>query len=124
MSTPLQSPVAELTPCQIAPVLHTYTLIDVREPHEFHGDLGHVAGSRLLPIATIGSAAATLDRDRPLLVICRSGRRAHAATALLASRGFDAVNLTGGMLAWSRAGLPMCGAHHHDGACVLERLAC
>jgi rhodanese-related sulfurtransferase len=47
-----------------------------------------------------------LPRDETLLVICRSGGRSAVATETLVDAGFDAVNVTGGMLAWIDAGHP------------------
>ena len=48
-----------------------------------------------------------LPRDRRIVVICRSGGRSAAVTESLRAAGFDAVNLAGGMCAWSAAGLPV-----------------
>ncbi len=83
-------------------------LIDVREPHEFSGELGHVAGSRLVPLATVLDAARDWPRDQELVIICRSGNRSGRAAQALTGAGFTRVfNLAGGMLAWNAAGLPI-----------------
>jgi glyoxylase-like metal-dependent hydrolase (beta-lactamase superfamily II)/rhodanese-related sulfurtransferase len=83
-------------------------LIDVREPAEFAGELGHVPGANLVPLATLGDAAATWDRDREMVLICRSGGRSARAATELARRGFRHLyNLRGGMLAWNEARLPV-----------------
>ncbi len=82
-------------------------LVDVREPQEFTGELGHVAGAELVPLATVVAAAAAWDKARPLVVICRSGGRSARAAGQLAAMGFRAVhNMSGGMLAWNEARLP------------------
>lgn len=83
-------------------------LVDVREPHEFTGELGHIAGAELVPLATVGAAVASWDRERPLIMICRSGGRSGRAAAQLAAMGFKSVhNMSGGMLAWNDAKLPV-----------------
>ena len=83
-------------------------IIDVREPDEFTGDLGHIPGAELVPLATIGQAAASWDRDKPMILVCRSGGRSGRAASALVAAGFRRVmNLTGGMLAYTAAGLPV-----------------
>ncbi len=83
-------------------------LVDVREPAEFTGDLGHIAGASLAPLSTVVAHAATWSRDEHYVVVCRSGRRSAAAARQLAALGFGRVlNLRGGMLAWTQAGLPV-----------------
>ncbi|MBK9037241.1 MAG: rhodanese-like domain-containing protein [Myxococcales bacterium] len=83
-------------------------LVDVREPHEFTGELGHIAGSELVPLATVMDAARAWDRARDLILICRSGNRSGRAAEALVAAGFARVmNMTGGMLAYNAAGLPV-----------------
>ncbi len=85
-------------------------LLDVREPSEFDGSLGHVPGAVLMPIGTIGERAAELDKGRPIVTICRSGARSAQATVLLAKAGFTRVaNLSGGMLRWRAQRYPVDG---------------
>ena len=74
--------------------------IDVREPHEFDGELGHLPGAELVPLGTIENACEGWPREQPLLLICRSGNRSMKAAEKLAQRGFRRLyNLAGGMLA-------------------------
>ena len=76
-------------------------LIDVREPAEFDGDLGHVQNAELVPLSTVARAARDWSREQPLLIICRSGRRSAMAAEQLLGMGFEQVaNLEGGMLAY------------------------
>lgn len=83
-------------------------LVDVRTPAEW--DAGHAPDAVHVPLETVPAQASALPRDRVVVVICRSGRRSQAAVAELGARGFDAHNLTGGMLAWVQAGLPVVSA--------------
>lgn len=76
-------------------------IVDVREPGEFDGALGHIPGARLIPLGQLAAAAASLSRDRPVVTVCRSGTRSAQATVLLRKAGFDKVaNLAGGILRW------------------------
>ena len=76
-------------------------LLDVREPSEFEG--GHIRGAINLPwnSGVLQKKYADLPKDKPLIVICRSGARSRAASAFLEGKGFDQVlNMMGGMNAW------------------------
>lgn len=46
-------------------------MVDVREPDEFTGELGHVEGAELVPLATVVEAAASWDRSAEIVLICR-----------------------------------------------------
>ena len=85
-------------------------LIDVREPAEFDGALGHIAGARLVPLGTLAGSLTPFDRDRPVVAVCRAGGRSAQATLVLQKAGFAKVaNLAGGMLQWHAQGLPVEG---------------
>jgi hydroxyacylglutathione hydrolase len=100
--------------------LASYHLVDVREPHEYRGELGHIEGAELIPLSTLPDAIERLRAlDKPLLVICRSGARSARGAELLVDGGLERVfNLRGGMLQWSALRLPTCPgaarprAHH------------
>ncbi|MEX2620818.1 MAG: rhodanese-like domain-containing protein [Egibacteraceae bacterium] len=83
-------------------------IIDVREADEWRA--GHIAGSRHIPMGTIGNRLHELDGDRPIVAVCRSGQRSGQVTALLAKQGYDITNLDGGLRAWARGGLPLATA--------------
>jgi rhodanese-related sulfurtransferase/glyoxylase-like metal-dependent hydrolase (beta-lactamase superfamily II) len=80
-------------------------LLDVREPEEWC--VQHAPTAMLLPMSRVRSRRDELPRDRPIVVVCRSGGRSAAVTASLRRSGFDAVNLAGGMCAWAATGLPV-----------------
>jgi sulfur dioxygenase len=81
-------------------------LLDVREPAEFVSDLGHIDGAELIPLGTL-TAARLAGEQRDIICICRSGMRAGKAAQLLAAAGLKTRVLTGGMLAWNEARLPI-----------------
>lgn len=83
-------------------------LIDVREPDEFAQ--GHAPGARLIPLGQLPARLAELaaQNNKPVVLICRSGRRSAVAADVLNKAGFSrVVNVSGGMLAWQQAGLPV-----------------
>jgi rhodanese-related sulfurtransferase len=83
-------------------------LIDVREPYEY--EAGHVKGARHVPLEELAAFAQEVDPERPLIFVCRIGGRSAMATDAFRGAGFDAYDLSGGVLAWERAGLPFTGA--------------
>ena len=87
---------------------HDIQVIDVREPAEFTDALGHVPGARLMPLSQLGAHVGDIDRDRPVVTVCRSGARSAQATVLLRKAGLAKVaNLAGGMLRWRAESLPV-----------------
>jgi len=82
-------------------------IIDVREEEEFHGELGHIPYSRLIPLKQLQYDIDNLGigKDDPVVAVCRSGVRSTTAAAILTGMGYTHVsNLKGGMLAWNEAG--------------------
>ncbi|PCH85000.1 MAG: MBL fold metallo-hydrolase [Piscirickettsiaceae bacterium] len=85
-------------------------IIDVREKSEYYGELGHLKGSRLIPLSDIALSLDELeqDRDKEIILVCRSGARSTTAAAILKGLGFEKVkNLKGGMLDWHKQGFPV-----------------
>lgn len=80
-------------------------LIDVREPYEH--DAGRIEGARHVQIPELTAAAQELDPDRPILFYCRTGARSAMATQAFRASGYQAYNLSGGLVAWVEGGLPI-----------------
>ena len=76
------------------------TLLDVREDWEI--SVASVQGVVHIPMAQIQARLSELDRNTDIVVLCRSGRRSLEVAKFLQGNGFQAINLTGGILAWSR----------------------
>ncbi|HXD23212.1 MAG TPA: molybdopterin-synthase adenylyltransferase MoeB [Gemmatimonadaceae bacterium] len=94
--------IAEITPVELAARLKKgdVDLIDVREPHEW--DIARIPGARLIPLGQFPAAIPSLNRDRDIVVQCRSGVRSATAVRQLQAAGFTRVkNLAGGILRWS-----------------------
>lgn len=84
----------------------TPLIIDVREPAEYRK--GHIPQARLLPMRLIPKEGKSLPTDRPIILICRIGRRSRLAGGILKDMGYtDIHNLQGGILAWEAAGYPL-----------------
>lgn len=100
----------EIQPQALAEVLPRVQVVDVREPDEFDGTLGHIAGSTLLPLGQLVQRIGELDRARPVVTVCRSGARSARAAVLLGKAGFaDVANLAGGLLRWRGEGCEVQG---------------
>lgn len=88
-------------------------LLDVREPSEYDGPLGHIEGSVLIPLRELAARTQELEahRDRDIVVVCRSGVRSTTAAAMLYGLGFERVyNLRDGMVEWNDRKLPVARA--------------
>ena len=80
-------------------------LLDVREPDEW--EAGHSPDAVHVPLAALAASIDRLDKDQPIVTVCHVGGRSERAAAALLQRGYDAVNLAGGMQAWQAAGMPV-----------------
>ena len=80
--------------------------VDVRPAEQFQA--GHIAQARSVPAADLEQKAASLPKNKPLVVVCDNGRDSARAAAKLRAQGFaDVVPLDGGMRAWLAASLPV-----------------
>ena len=97
--------IPQLTPGELARWREDATreapvLVDVREPWEF--ELCRIDGSRLVPLGELPRRVDELPRDRPLVMVCHTGRRSQNAAMFLAQSGFaDVRNLKGGVEGWA-----------------------
>ncbi len=77
-----------------------YIILDTREQDEF--DEGHIPGALLIPYTQIENKAEELlpDKDKLILVYCRSGRRSKIAAESLSQLGYTNVKEFGGIIDW------------------------
>ena len=81
-------------------------LVDVRSAEEHQQ--GRIAGSKLIPLPELGDRLGEIDRNKPVLLYCQSGKRSGMALRLLRERGFtQAAQISGGISAWKRDDLPV-----------------
>ena len=100
----------ELQPNWLEENLDRVQIVDVREPDEFTGVLGHVPKAKLMPLGSLMEKSTELSKEKPIVVVCRSGARSAQATVMLRNAGFPKVaNLAGGMLRWHGQRFPVEG---------------
>ena len=83
-------------------------VLDVRENKEYQG--GHILNSVHIPQSSLAKRITELEKykNKPIIVGCRSGSRSAFACGLLKKQGFENVyNLSGGVMAWQNANLPL-----------------
>lgn len=97
----------ELPPQRLVELLDSgeVELIDVRRPHEW--EAGRIPGATHVEVNELPAAAERLDRERTVVLYCRSGSRSQLAAEGLSAGGFDAHALAGGISAWSGEGRPL-----------------
>jgi hydroxyacylglutathione hydrolase len=99
--------VFDVDPKELSKKLSQVCLIDVRQPEEFTGELGHIPKAKILTLDTLEDRLSEIPKDQTVVFVCRSGGRSARATSLAQSHGFTNVyNLKGGMLLWNDLHLP------------------
>jgi rhodanese-related sulfurtransferase len=78
-----------------------FLLLDVREPEEVA--TASIPWATVIPMGEIPTRMSELPRDAQIVVMCHHGSRSERVAEFLVANGYDAVNLTGGIDAWSRA---------------------
>lgn len=77
-------------------------LIDVRQPEEYTGELGHIKNAELIPLGDLERACDKIPKHEATVFICRSGNRSAQACFFLQQRGYHHIfNLKGGMILWN-----------------------
>ncbi|MBI3288736.1 MAG: molybdopterin-synthase adenylyltransferase MoeB [Elusimicrobia bacterium] len=76
-----------------------FVLLDVREPHEY--EIAKIPGSTLIPLGALAARYTELDKAAKLVVHCKMGGRSARAVSFLREKGYDAVNVAGGITAWA-----------------------
>jgi len=99
MSSDEYVPLPEIAAADVAPATH---ILDVREDDEWAA--GHIDGSQHIPLGQLMARLDEVPAEERVVVTCKMGGRSARATAYLLQVGRDAVNLDGGVTAWSAAG--------------------
>lgn len=104
----MTQPAAQLIPQQVKQIIdagEAYVL-DVREPNEYAE--AHIEGAELMPLSRFDPAAVRPPAGKQLIIHCRSGVRCGMASEALRSTGYTGPisRMTGGLIAWTEAGLP------------------
>lgn len=108
MSPADASATIEIEPARLAALIEqgdAVQVIDVREPYE--REAGHIEGTRHIELVQLTAAAASVDRERPVVFYCRVGARSEMAAQAFRASGFEAYTLSGGLLRWAQEERPL-----------------
>jgi glyoxylase-like metal-dependent hydrolase (beta-lactamase superfamily II)/rhodanese-related sulfurtransferase len=97
----------EIAPEWVARHRNDVQVLDVRSAAELEGELGHLEGAQHIPLDELRARVAEVKADKPVVVVCQTGRRSGMGTVILGKAGLTQVaNLAGGMVHWRELGLP------------------
>ncbi len=84
-------------------------VLDVRTTEEFKSETGHLKDAILIPLQELERRTNELEpyKGKTIIAVCRSGSRSGRATSFLNQRGFNVLNLEGGMMKWNDGKLPV-----------------
>jgi sulfur dioxygenase len=100
------SGILEISPQWVALHRADVHILDVRTRHETDEEQARIPDAQLIPIDELRARIAEIPKDKPVLTICRSGKRSVLAFTILRSSGFDRVaSISGGLLRWQAEGL-------------------
>jgi sulfur dioxygenase len=101
------SGLAEIAPEWVARHRGAVHVLDVRTPAEYEGELGHLDGAQLIPLDDLRARASEVKSDKPVVVVCQTGKRSGLGTVILGRAGVSrTANMAGGMVRWRELGLP------------------
>jgi hydroxyacylglutathione hydrolase len=108
--------VPQMTATELAARLDDVTIVDVRGAAEWAA--GHIQGAKHIPLGYLAQRAGEMSPAAPIVVQCQSGTRSAIGASVLERLGFTHIlNLSGGITAWSAAGLPVTeGVHERQTA--------
>lgn len=99
--------ISEIAPEWVASHRRDLNLLDVRSRAEVEGELGALAGAQTIPLDELRARLAEVRADKPVVVICQTGKRSALGTLILKKAGLQRVaNSAGGMVRWRELGLP------------------
>jgi rhodanese-related sulfurtransferase len=103
----MENDVPTIHPAEVRGAIGQVSIIDVRNPDEFIGELGHIKTARLVTLGPdLESFLKSEDKTKETVFVCRSGGRSGRATQMARMLGFsNSMNMEGGMLLWNEEGL-------------------
>jgi len=97
----------EITPQWVAANMDKVNILDVRTEVETNEESTRIAGALLIPINELRDRLDEVPKDKPVMALCRSGKRSALAVSILKKSGMERVaNIKGGLLQWQAEGLP------------------
>jgi len=98
----------EISPQWVAAHIDDVHILDVRTKHETDEEPARIGDAQLIPIDELRARIGEVPKDRPVMTLCRSGRRSVLALSILREAGWERVaNIQGGLLRWQAEGLPV-----------------
>lgn len=94
-----------LSPEQVLQAKEQSVLLDVRSPIEFESE--HIEGALNIPLSELEQRLDEIPKGKDLVMICRSGKRAERGAYSLMCKGMEPKVMTGGVLAWQKAGFSL-----------------
>lgn len=103
----MENEIPVIHPAEVKGAIGLVSIIDVRGPDEFIGELGHIKTAKLVTLGPeLEAFLQTADKNKELVFVCRSGGRSGRATQAARAMGFlKCMNMEGGMLLWNEEGL-------------------
>ena len=99
--------VVDIEPQELAEKLEDVIIVDVRQPDEFTGELGHIPTAQLYVLDEVEENLHRLPKDKTIVFVCKSGGRSARASYIAIQHGFsNTLNLKGGMILWNELHLP------------------
>lgn len=99
--------VLEISPQWVAAHAQDVHILDVRTRHETTEECTRIRDAQLIPIDELRERLDQVPKDKPVMTICRSGKRSVLAFTILRGAGWTEVaNISGGLLRWQAEGLP------------------
>ena len=97
--------IREISPEWVALHRSDVNVLDVRARAELEGQLGAIGGAQSIPLDELRARLAEVRTDKPIVVVCQTGKRSALAATILAKSGVRVANLAGGMARWRELGL-------------------
>jgi rhodanese-related sulfurtransferase len=98
----------EIEPQWVAAHLGEVHVLDVRTEAETAEEPAMIEGAQQIPLDELRERLDEVPKDRPVMTLCRSGRRSIMAFQILRENGWPRVaNVQGGLLRWHSEGLPL-----------------
>ena len=99
--------VYDIHPTELAQKAGNVVIVDVRQPDEYTGELGHIPGAELIVLDTLPDNLNKISKDKTVVFVCLAGGRSARATAFALMNGYKEVyNMMGGMMMWNNLQLP------------------
>jgi glyoxylase-like metal-dependent hydrolase (beta-lactamase superfamily II)/rhodanese-related sulfurtransferase len=100
--------ILKISPQWVAAHLQDVNILDVRTSHELAEESARIPNAQLIPINELRERVKEVRTDKPVMTLCRSGKRSVLAFTILREAGIERVaNVDGGLLRWYEEGLPV-----------------